>query len=36
VEFELEAAVERDPERGLPGFTRRVRHRAPTRLRLCC
>ena len=35
VEFELDAAVERDPQRGSFGFTRRVRHPASTLLRLC-
>jgi hypothetical protein len=35
VEFELDAAVEGDPERRLLGFTRRVRHDQPVRPLLC-
>jgi hypothetical protein len=31
VEFELEPAVEGDPERGLPGFARRIGHDQPIR-----
>jgi len=36
VELQLEPAVERDPQRGSFGFTRRVRHPAPTRSLLHC
>ena len=35
VELELDAAVEGDPERGILGFTRRIRHEQPISSLLC-
>ena len=35
VKFELEAAVERDPQRWCLGFTRHIRHDQPIRSLLC-